>query len=150
MMLQIGVIGSGRNEEKTNRTALEVGREVARAGAVLICGGLGGVMEYAARGAREEKGTTVGILPGENRGEANAYIDIPIPTDLGHARNAIVVRASDTLIAVGGEYGTLSEIAFALKMGKPVVGLDTWEIRGVRQAGSAKEAVSTALGLLKK
>ncbi|PIX86437.1 MAG: TIGR00725 family protein, partial [Nitrospirae bacterium CG_4_10_14_3_um_filter_53_41] len=96
-MLQIGVIGSGRDEEKTNRTALEVGREVARAGAVLICGGLGGVMESAARGAHEEKGITVGILPGENRGEANAYIDISIPTDLGHARNAIVVRVSDAL-----------------------------------------------------
>ncbi|MEK6777350.1 MAG: TIGR00725 family protein [bacterium] len=149
-MVHIGVIGAGRNEDKTNLMALEVGREVARAGAVLICGGLGGVMESAARGAREEKGTTVGILPGETRDEANPYIDIPIPTDLGHARNAIVVRASDALIAVGGGYGTLSEIALALKMGKPVAGLDTWEIRGIHAASHAKEAVRTVLDLLKK
>jgi uncharacterized protein (TIGR00725 family) len=147
-MIQIGVIGTGRNKEETDRQALEVGREVARAGAVLLCGGLGGVMEHAARGAREEKGTTIGILPGPDREESNPYIDIPIPTDLGHARNTIVVRASDALIAVGGGYGTLSEIALALKMGKPVIGLNTWEIPGVHAVKDAKEAVKTVLHFL--
>jgi hypothetical protein len=147
-MIQIGVIGAGQDKDETNQRAFEVGREIARAGAILICGGLGGVMEAASRGAREEKGTTVGILPGPDKDEANPHIDIPIPTDFGHARNAIVVRASDAVIAVGGGYGTLSEIALALKMGKPVMGLDTWEISGVRKVSSAKEAVKSALDLL--
>ncbi len=144
-MIQIGVIGAGQHNEDTDRTAFEVGVEVARSGAVLICGGLGGVMESAARGAREEKGMTVGILPGPNKAEANPFIQIPIPTDLGHARNAVVVRASDAVIAIGGGYGTLSEIALALKMGKPVVGLNTWDIPGVHPVTNAQEAVRVAL-----
>lgn len=147
-MIQIGVIGAGQDENETNRMALEVGKEVARAGAVLVCGGLGGVMESAARGAGQEKGTTVGILPGPDRKDANPYIDISIPTDFGHARNAVVVHSSDALIAVGGGYGTLSEIALALKMGKPVAGIGTWEIPGIHPVSNAKQAVKTVLDLL--
>ncbi len=112
---------------------------------VLICGGLGGVMEAACRGARESGGTTVGILPGTDRSAANPYVDIAIPTGLGEARNAIVARSADALIAIGGAYGTLSEIAFALKAGKRVVGLGTWEVEGVLAADSPAAAVETVL-----
>jgi hypothetical protein len=108
--------------------AEEVGRAIAEAGAVLVCGGLGGVMEAACRGARAGGGLTVGILPGRDRAEANRHVDIAIPTGMGEARNALVVRAADAVVAVDGEYGTLSEIALALQAGIPVVGLDTWEL----------------------
>jgi uncharacterized protein (TIGR00725 family) len=112
---------------------------------VLVTGGLGGVMEAACRGAREAGGTTIGILPGSDRSAANAYVGIAIPTGLGEARNALVVRAADALIAIGGGYGTLSEIAFALKAGKRVVGLGTWDIDGVEAADSPEAAVETVL-----
>ncbi len=125
--------------------AEEVGRLLARRGAVVVCGGLGGVMEAACRGARGEGGTTIGILPGLDRGAANPHVSVAVPTGLGEARNALVVRAADTLIAVGGAYGTLSEIALALKAGKPVVGLGTWEIDGVRPAEGPEAAVESAL-----
>lgn len=132
--------------------AEQVGRQIARQGAVLVCGGRGGVMEAACRGAKAEGGTTVGILPGMDRQEANAYVDIPIVTGLGEARNAIVVRTADAVVAVSGGYGTLSEIGLALKMGRPVVGLGTWELRregkavdGVDQAGTPEQAVDLAL-----
>jgi len=147
-MHQIGVIGAGKTDEKIARLAYEAGLEIARAGAVLVCGGLGGVMEAAARGAFENKGRTVGILPGPERKAANPFIEITIPTDLGHARNALVVLSSDALLAVGGGYGTLSEIALALKMGKPVVGLQSWEISGVRIATDPKEAMVQILSVL--
>jgi uncharacterized protein (TIGR00725 family) len=134
--------------------AEEVGSLLARAGAVLVSGGLGGVMEAACRGARSAGGTTVGILPGYERSEANAWVDVAIPTGLGEARNALVVRAADVLIAIRGEYGTLSEIALALKTGKPVVGLETWELsrRGeaatdIVRAASPADAVERALAL---
>ena len=110
-----------------------------------MTGGLGGVMEAACRGARDAGGTTIGILPGADRSAANAYVDVAIPTGLGEARNALVVRAADALIAVGGAYGTLSEIALALKAGKRVVGLGTWEIDGVEAAASPEAAVETVL-----
>ena len=122
-----------------------MGRELAARGAVLVCGGLGGVMEAACRGAKDAGGRTVGILPGTDRAAANPFVDTAIPTGLGEARNALVVRAADGLIAVGGGYGTLSEIALALKAGKPVVGLDSWEIDGVRAVGDAPEAVEALL-----
>jgi uncharacterized protein (TIGR00725 family) len=112
---------------------------------VLVCGGLGGVMEAACRGAKEGGGTTVGILPGSERSAANEFVDVAIPTGLGEARNALVVRAADALIAVGGGYGTLSEIAFALKAGKPVVGLGSWEIEGVQRADTPEAAVEAVL-----
>jgi uncharacterized protein (TIGR00725 family) len=102
-------------------------------------------MEAACRGAKEARGTTVGILPGTDRNAANAFVDIAIPTGLGEARNALVVRAADALVAVGGGYGTLSEIALALKAGKRVVGLDTWDIEGVERAESPEAAVDAVL-----
>jgi uncharacterized protein (TIGR00725 family) len=113
---------------------------------VVVCGGLGGAMEAACRGAHEAGGTTVGILPGLERGEANRYVDIAVATGLGEARNVLVVRAADALIAVGGGHGTLSEIAFALKTGKRVVGLQSWDIDGVERAASPEEAVTALLG----
>ena len=105
-----------------------VGREIARAGAVVVCGGLGGVMAAACRGAKKDGGTTIGILPGGDRSAANEWVDVAIATGLGEARNALIVRAADALIAVGGGFGTLSEIALALTAGKPVVGLGTWSL----------------------
>jgi hypothetical protein len=140
----IGVIGGGTAGEETLRLAEETGRLIAERGFLLICGGLGGVMEAAAKGAKEAGGTTVGILPGPDRKGANPYIDIPIATGFGEARNLIIIRSADILIAVGGEYGTLSEIAFALKMGKPVIGLHTWDIPDVIKAGTPAEAMGIA------
>jgi uncharacterized protein (TIGR00725 family) len=122
-----------------------VGRELAARGAVVVCGGLGGVMEAACRGAKEAGGRTVGILPGTDRAAANAFVDVAIPSGLGEARNALVVRAADALIAVGGGYGTLSEIALALKAGKRVVGLDSWDIEGVVAASDPQAAVAAVL-----
>lgn len=122
-----------------------MGRELGSRGAVLVCGGLGGVMEAACRGAKEAGGTTIGILPGSDRSAANAHVDFAIPTGLGEARNALVVRAADALVAVGGGYGTLSEIAFALKAGKRVVGLGSWDIEGVEPAASPADAVEAVL-----
>lgn len=139
---QIGVIGAGKCDESIAIIAEEVGRDIAKRGAVLICGGLGGVMQAAARGAKEEDGTTIGILPGSRREDANPYIDIAILSAMGHARNAIIAQSCDALIAIDGEYGTLSEIALSLKMGKTVVVLESeWEIKGTRVAKDAKEAV---------
>jgi len=154
----IAAVGSGRAVPvATRRRAREVGRAIADAGAVLVCGGLGGVMEAACRGAHDGGGLTVGILPGLDRAEANRYVDVAIPTGLGEVRNALVVRAADAVVALSGEYGTLSEIALALQAGIPVVGLDTWELgRGghgvdaVVLAQSPVQAVHLALGLVKR
>ncbi len=144
----IGIIGGGDCDSELSGMAEEVGREIAGKGAVLVCGGLGGVMEAAARGAKREGGTTVGILPGTDEKEANPYIDIPIVTGLGHARNVLVVRSSEVLIAIGGRYGTLSEIAIALKLGKPVIGLRTWDIdQKIIRADSPREAAEKAVSL---
>ncbi len=144
---QIGVIGAGNCDESIAMIAEEVGREIAKRGAVLICGGLGGVMQAAACGAKQEGGTTIGILPGSRREDANPYIDIVILSAMGHARNAIIAQSCDALIAIDGEYGTLSEIALSLKMGKKVVVLESeWEIEGTRVAKDAQEAVNMAFG----
>lgn len=127
-------------------TAAEaVGRGLAARGAVVVCGGLGGAMEAACRGAKEAGGMTVGLLPGLDRRDANPYVDVAVTTGLGEARNALVVRAADALIAVGGGYGTLSEIGLALRTGKRVVGLGTWEIDGIDPASSPEEAVEAVL-----
>jgi len=139
------VVGAGRASEEEAHAAEEVGRALAEAGAVLVCGGLGGVMEAACRGAKAAGGTTVGILPGANRGDANEHVDVALATGLGEARNALVVRAVDALVAVGGEYGTLSEIALAIKAGKPVVGLGTWDLEPIERAETPADAVRRAL-----
>jgi uncharacterized protein (TIGR00725 family) len=124
----IGVVGSGDEDTELASISEEVGGHVARRGGVLVNGGLGGVMLASAKGCKEAGGLTIGILPGGDINEANPYIDIPIPTGMGEMRNVLIVRASRGLIAVGGGYGTLSEIALALKTGKPVVGLKTWDV----------------------
>jgi len=146
----IGVIGSSLASGKPYDEALEVGRLAAKRGASVLTGGLGGVMEAACKGAKESGGQTIGILPGFDTRDANTYIDIPIVTGLNHARNIIVVRTSDVLIAVGGEYGTLSEIAFALKLGKTVVGLGSWDLgEGIVKAKDPADAVALAFEALK-
>ena len=154
-MIHVAVVG-GAEASADERTAAEaVGEELGRRGALVLSGGLGGVMEAACAGARRAGGTTVGLLPGDDRSDANPHVDIAIPTGMGELRNALVVRAADVLIAIGGEYGTLSEIALALRAGKPVVGLGTWELgRAGRVDGeplvladSPEDAVERALGL---
>ena len=144
----IGVIGAGNCNKQIYDMAREIGVGIAKMGAILVCGGLGGVMEGACRGACEAGGQTVGILPGPDRTHANPYVTIPIVTDLGHARNILVVRTSDLLIAVSGGYGTLSEISIALKLGRPVIGLSTWpDIGGIQYVPTAEEALNAVLGL---
>lgn len=150
--MYIAVIGGQQCTEDEEIAAYEVGQLLAERGAVVICGGLGGVMEAACKGAKAGGGTTIGILPGPFRGDANPYVDFAICTDMGQARNAIIVRTADAAIAVGGEYGTLSEAAMALKMGKRVVAISSWEIsRGGRlderilRVNTPREAVDTAL-----
>ncbi|MEW6685825.1 MAG: TIGR00725 family protein [Candidatus Edwardsbacteria bacterium] len=141
----IGVIGSSTCNQATAELACEVGREIAKRGGILICGGLGGVMEAACKGAREKNGITIGILPGNKREDANSYVQIPIVTGLGIARNIIIVRSSDAIIAITGRYGTLSEIAFALQLEIPVIGLNTWKIKvPIIRTKNPKEAVELA------
>jgi uncharacterized protein (TIGR00725 family) len=140
------VVGAGDARGDELGLAEEVGRLLGARNAVVVCGGLGGVMEAACRGARESGGSTLGILPGLERADANPYVEVAVPTGLGEARNALVVRAADALIAIAGGYGTLSEVALALKTGKPVVGLASFELDGMVQAGSPAEAVEAALG----
>jgi uncharacterized protein (TIGR00725 family) len=152
--LHVAVVGGGEAGDTTCLQAEAVGAALARRGAVLVCGGLGGVMEAACRGAREEGGMTIGILPGADRRAANPFLDVAVPTGMGEARNALVVLCADALVAVGGEFGTLSEIALALRNGKPVVGLDTWELHrhgrtidAIVAAGDPEQAVDLALAL---
>jgi uncharacterized protein (TIGR00725 family) len=143
----VAVVGAGGGEVPAAQLAdaEAVGVELARRGAVVVTGGLGGVMEAACRGARSEGGTTLGILPGVDRREANRWVSVAVATGVGELRNGLVVSACDVVIAVAGEYGTLSEIALALKAGKPVVGIGTWEIPGVQRAPDAIAAVALAL-----
>ena len=144
----IGVIGGGTADAETLQMAEEIGRLIAQHGMLLVCGGLGGVMEAAARGAKGAGGTTVGILPEADRSSANPYVDIPIATGFGDGRNVIIVRTADLLIAVGGSFGTLSEIAYARKMEKPVIGVASWEIPGMMKATTPAEAVKMAMEIL--
>jgi uncharacterized protein (TIGR00725 family) len=145
---QVGIIGSRSCSSEIASIAERTGRLIASREAVLICGGMTGVMEAAARGAKAEGGLTVGILPGPAKTEANPFIDVKIPTDMGYARNAIIARAADCLIAIAGEFGTLSEIALALQMSKPVITLASkWKIEGTIQANSPEAAVEMALRL---
>lgn len=143
--IRVAVIGGSRPGRQALEAAFEVGRLVARAGAVVVCGGLGGVMEAASRGAREEGGFVIGILPGSSPADANPWVDVPVATGLGYTRNSLVVMNADTAIAIDGEYGTLSEIAYGKIHGKKVVGLGSWDVKGVEAAASPEEAVRMAL-----
>jgi uncharacterized protein (TIGR00725 family) len=144
----IAVIGAGDADEATRAMAFKVGHAIARNGVVLVCGGRGGVREAAAQGARTGGGHTVGILPSYNRASANSHIEFAIATGMGEARNTIVVASADAVIALPGEAGTLSEIALALKIGRPVVALGAWyHIEGVHRAEDAEAAVALALQL---
>ncbi len=151
----IAVVGAGRDAEARDLVAAEeAGAAIAAAGATLVCGGLGGVMEAACRGARSRGGFTVGLLPGDDREDANGWVVLALPTGLGEARNALIVRAADAVVAIGGGWGTLSEIALALRRGIPVLGVRTWElgragepVAGVRAVDDAPTAVAEALRL---
>jgi uncharacterized protein (TIGR00725 family) len=144
----VAVVGAGGDVAGSVLADAEaVGAELARRGAVVVCGGLGGVMAAACRGARAEGGVTLGILPGVDRADANEWVSVAVATGLGELRNGLVVRSADAVVAIAGEYGTLSEIALALKAGRRVVGLRSWEIPGVRPAGDAAAAVALALGV---
>ena len=150
----IAVIGDSSCSRQQAKLAESVGGLLARRGATVICGGLGGVMEAVCRGAKSEGGLTVGILPGQDSSMANPWVDIPVVTGIGEARNVTVVKSAQTLIAIGGSYGTLSEIAYALKSGIPVIGLNTWSMSrngqeddSIIRAQSAAEAVDKAMSL---
>jgi uncharacterized protein (TIGR00725 family) len=141
--IYVAVIGGGEASPEVADLARQVGRELARRGAVLICGGLGGVMAAAAQGVKEAGGVSLGVLPGADRARANPYLSYSIVTNLGHARNFIIVHSADALIAVDGNYGTISEAAIALKLGKPVVALKAdWDLAGLSRAASPQEAVA--------
>jgi len=155
--MQIGVIGESHPSEEGKKLAFEVGVEIAKANAILICGGLSGIMEEACRGAKSKGGLTVGILPGIDINSANPYIDIPIVTGLDQARNIIIVRSCHAIIAIEGSYGTLSEIAFCLKLNVPLIGLRTWTLQRqnhptppIIYAHTAKEAVAKAIKIIIK
>jgi len=137
----VAVIGGNFCSKEMAEMAYEVGKRIAERKHILICGGLAGVMEAACRGAKDGGGLTIGILPSKEKTDANPFVDIPIVTAMSHARNAIIVRTADVLIAVDGKYGTLSEIGLALAINKKVVGLNTWDIEGVISVGSVDEAM---------
>ena len=151
----VAIIGGGQCSREEARLAEEVGHELAKQGAILVCGGLGGVMEAACKGVSSEGGLTIGILPGDSRRPANRYVQIPIVTGIGYARNLAVVKSAQAVIAIGGNYGTLSEISHALQSGIPVIGLNTWSLsRNNRQdnsiilAQNPADAVSKALNAI--
>lgn len=151
----VAVVGAGTCSDSVARSAEEVGRLLAVRGASLVCGGLGGVMEAACRGAQRAGGLTIGILPGRRRSDANPYVAVPVITGMGEARNVIVVSSGQAVIAISGGYGTLSEVGHALKLGIPVVGLGSWEpgreggegIPGMTSAADPADAVDKALRL---
>jgi hypothetical protein len=140
--VNIGVIGGSACTSSCARIAYTLGKLIAREGWILICGGRGGVMRAAAKGASEHKGIVVGILPGVNKQEANPYVNVAIPTGIGYVRNFLIVRSSDYLIALEGKYGTLSEISFAFNDNKKVVGINTWKIPGIVPVATAQAAMA--------
>ncbi|MBU0684756.1 MAG: TIGR00725 family protein [Thermoplasmatota archaeon] len=152
----VGVIGSSKAEGELLILAEEVGAEIAKRGAAVVCGGLTGVMEAACKGARREGGLTIGIIPSDNRNDANPYVQIPIVTGMGMGRNVMLVKTADVVIAVGGEFGTLSEIAHALNLGKTVIGLRSWKLQKAHtkpipdliEVDSPKKAVDLALSVI--
>jgi uncharacterized protein (TIGR00725 family) len=152
----IAVIGGSQATKRELKTAEDVGRELAKRGATVVCGGLGGVMEAACRGATSEGGVTIGILPGENRNDSNQYVQIPIVTGMGYARNVAVAKSAQAVIAVGGSYGTLSEIGHAIQSDIPVIGIDTWSLLkdskidgSIIPAKNAADAVDIAYNSIK-
>ena len=152
----VAVIGTRTPSTEEAKLAEEVGRELAKNGVILICGGLGGVMEQACRGAFAEGGLTIGIIPGDDPKSANPYVKIPIATGMGYARNVIIVKSAQVIIAIGGAYGTLTEIGYALDSKVPVIGLRTWKIsrnnqtdKSIIRVRNAREAVRQALKLMK-
>jgi uncharacterized protein (TIGR00725 family) len=154
-MIYIAVVGGADCTGEEYDLAYSVGQEVARKNAVVICGGGSGVMEAVSKGTTKAGGSAIGILPGEKADQGNVYLTFVIATGMGEARNAIIVRTADAVIAVGGEYGTLSEIALALKMGKPVIGLKSWHLKpphkpdiSITAAESAEAAVEKAFSLI--
>lgn len=154
--LIIAVIGGGRCTAQEAVMAETVGRELAKRGAILVCGGLTGVMEAACRGAAIESGLTIGILPGEEPSDSNPYVQIPVATGVGYARNIAVVKSAQAVIAIDGDYGTLTEIGFALKSSIPIIGLKTWSLyrngeedRSIIKAEDAVDAVEKAISLAK-
>jgi uncharacterized protein (TIGR00725 family) len=148
--LTIAIVGGADADVEVEELAFEVGRKIAEAKATLICGGRGGVMEAAARGARALGGHTIGILPGYDACDANPYIEFVVATGMGQARNVIVVASADAVIALSGEGGTHSEIGFAFKLGRPIVGLRAWrEITGIEHLDDPADAVQRALELAK-
>lgn len=146
----IGVIGGSSVSKEIYEIAVKVGEEIAKRKAVVVCGGLSGVMEAACKGAKSKGGTTIGVLPGKNKDAANGYVDIAVPTGIGEARNIVIVNTADGLVAVNGKEGTLSEIAFSLKQKKPLMGIRTFEVKGVVQCETPKEAVDTLFAVLGK
>jgi len=153
----IAVIGGSNSSQQAAELAEEVGCEIAKQGAILVCGGLGGVMEAACKGASREGGLTIGVLPGDNRLSANPYVQIPIVTGIGYARNVAVVKSAQAVIAIDGSYGTLSEIGHALQSEIPVIGLNTWSLsidgqadNSIIPADNPKDAVKKAIELINK
>ncbi len=153
--IKISVIGGSRCDAIVFAQAYEIGKEIAKNGAILVCGGLTGVMEAACKGAKDAGGITVGIVPGDDETNANKYVDLIIPTGLGYARNILVVKAGHAVIAIDGSFGTLSEIAYALTYDKPLIGLNTWKMQpycddedhipAVIEAKNPREAVDLAI-----
>ena len=141
----MAVVGPGEATAEEIQAAEKIGRGLADHGAMLVCGGLGGVMAAACHGVAAAAGTSIGLLPGSDRDSANQWVQVALPTGLGELRNGLVIRSADAVIAVGGAHGTLSEIALALKTGKPVIGLNTWPIDGVEAVRSPEQAVLTAI-----
>jgi uncharacterized protein (TIGR00725 family) len=149
----VGVVGSTKAEPEVLKLAEEVGSEIAKRGAAVVCGGLSGVMEAVCKGARKEGGLTIGIIPSDDKNDANPFVQIPIVTGMGMGRNVMLVKTADVIIAVGGEFGTLSEIAHALNIGKKVIGLRTWNLEKARDrpipnlivAANPKHAVDIAM-----
>ena len=145
----IAVLGGRECDSETYQNAYKVGKEIASRGGILICGGRTGVMEAACKGAVEEGGLTIGILPGNDISNANPYVKIPVPTGIGIARNSIIVRTCSAAIAISGKYGTLSEIAYCFQVGKPVCSLGSWKIDGLKQVSTPEEAVEFAFNSAK-
>lgn len=145
----IAVIGAGECDRRIYNLAEQVGRRLAEEGLVIICGGLAGVMEAACKGAKDAGGETIGILPGDDPASANGYVDIAIATGMGIARNIIIIRSALAVLAVNGSYGTLSELAYALQLNKPIIGLETWDVsEKILIAANPQQAVQKILEII--